>query len=683
MVEIYINNKLIDLSGDENIEADYSIFDISKIGSRGGARSYSFTVPKTNRNRTVFDSAEIVNNLSALPYQRLGCLVLVDGVDVQIRFCELESIKEGYSLRLYGSNSDLFASIKDLTWEDLAIALSVYDHFWDMETIVASRQNTEGFIYPLIDFHSDSPNAWINNDNNYIRVEGLLPCFFYNTLLEIIIEYFGYDLVNEIAEDTANLIISDGLPKGRNHDVRRYNATFGTLPASFTGALNQIGVDALLSTDGTYFVAGTYAQYDNFNPAIVFVDNVKLRVTAKYFMTNNTGIDSVVTLYARYSDLNNTFQYSTPISFTIPANASFYEINVDYNMDDILIKRSGTGIADAPYIDFWGDGNNAVVLEPTGSYIQIETVELYNEDLSVTDSNNQVTTYVAHPQIIFDTDLIDNTHLFNYITASTMFPNLKPMDVVKNYLMMFGLIPIISEITNTVTLIKFDKILSNIGSADDWSDKIDFTEEPELKFVLTEYAQKNKFEYATDGEELKPAGTDGEILINNKNLPLEANIVELDFAATNKVTRLVDLSLSQIGWFKELSLTEDKVPRVLINQLYTGNINYSDSVLAQETNVTTDIPIPYFIDSSKQFNLGFTNNLIPNYYDLLTSILSRAKILTESVRLNAADINQLDFSKPVWIDRHESFFYKSAVKGFPYTESRSTTVELVKLNIHA
>jgi len=110
-VQLYINDQLLDLKGDESIEVDYTIFDITKIGSRGGARSYEFQLPKTNQNKSVLENPEMVNNLSEVPYTRLPCLILVDGVDVLIRFAEVSSVKDAYNIRVYGSNSDLFSEL--------------------------------------------------------------------------------------------------------------------------------------------------------------------------------------------------------------------------------------------------------------------------------------------------------------------------------------------------------------------------------------------------------------------------------------------------------------------------------------------------------------------------------------------------------------------------------------------
>ena len=97
-VQLYINNQLCDLKGDESIEVDYSIFDISKIGSRGGARSYEFQLPKTNNNKLILENPEIVNNLSIIPYSRLDARVFVEGVDVLIRFAEVSKVKDAYKI---------------------------------------------------------------------------------------------------------------------------------------------------------------------------------------------------------------------------------------------------------------------------------------------------------------------------------------------------------------------------------------------------------------------------------------------------------------------------------------------------------------------------------------------------------------------------------------------------------
>jgi hypothetical protein len=49
------------------------------------------------------------------------------------------------------------------------------------------------------------------------------------------------------------------------------------------------------------------------------------------------------------------------------------------------------------------------------------------------------------------------------------------------------------------------------------------------------------------------------------------------------------------------------------------------------------------------------------------------------MRLSALDINQLDFSKPVFVDEFGCLFYLSYVDQFKTNQVDSTEVELVRL----
>jgi hypothetical protein len=85
------------------------------------------------------------------------------------------------------------------------------------------------------------------------------------------------------------------------------------------------------------------------------------------------------------------------------------------------------------------------------------------------------------------------------------------------------------------------------------------------------------------------------------------------------------------------------------------------------------------MNAGKSENLGFGNNLIERNYQGLISVLTRTKIVTEQLRLDALDIQQLDFLKPVYLSKHNAYFYISKISGFTYGSSESTEVELVKL----
>ena len=54
MVELFIDNKLVDLIGDEDIAIEYAIAKIGELNRRVGARSIAFKLPKTAKNKAIF-----------------------------------------------------------------------------------------------------------------------------------------------------------------------------------------------------------------------------------------------------------------------------------------------------------------------------------------------------------------------------------------------------------------------------------------------------------------------------------------------------------------------------------------------------------------------------------------------------------------------------------------------------
>jgi len=650
-VELYINLQLCDLTGSEQIEVDYTSFDISKIGTRGGARSYSFNLPKTNRNKAILENPEIVNNLSTLPYTRLPCRILVDGVDVQIRFAEIESAGSVYSVRVYGANSDLFAELKDKkAWD---IDLKDYNHYWIFDTVYESRLNTEGYIYPVIDWQSDSPNFAINNDNKVVRNDFMLAALFYNTVLERIFRDTNYTLVNEVEADTANLLIASGQAR-RNEDMGRYEASIstdmatGNLPA---GAFNII----FYTTPSADY---DYGYWNDISLALgpSFIDDIDVDINVDFEVRNNLGIplDLVLRVHDAFGVIN-TYTVNILAGATIPYNISLLNTEM----------RANGNVYAGIFIDMQASSGTAGAIEILTSTITFSNVIL------VAERPNEAYSHFGSRE--------------GFVTPSSIMPDVTQIEIFKNYLLMFGLIPSVNEITKVVTLVAFDKLISNLSRAYDWSDKLDFSQEAETKFLLDNYAQNNWFRYKQDGEEIKPAGTDGNIQIANGNLELEKDIVQLIYAGTNMVTRLEDNVVPNIGVYLGGVKQDSREPRVLILDNKTpadigGNVTYDDTTSTQVLSDT--IPMCYFILDGKVLNLGFQNNLLPSYYELISDVLNRVKITTMLVRLSAADISTIDFTRPVWIQKHESYFYISSIKGFSYTENKSTIVELVKLNIN-
>jgi hypothetical protein len=253
---------------------------------------------------------------------------------------------------------------------------------------------------------------------------------------------------------------------------------------------------------------------------------------------------------------------------------------------------------------------------------------------------------------------------------------------------MFSALIQVNESDKTVTISKFNELTDNIGLAVDWSEKIDYTDTESIEFQLDKYAQSNTLTYKEDNSVLPEFifGANGTINIDDETLDNNQEFVKLPFAATEMDARLQAFVIPKIKIFTTntesppiTSPTQKVEPRILLlNRVTTvPSVIYTDGSTTNTTNV--DLPLAWFMAGGKQLNLGFGNNLILLYYGGLQSVLTRTKIVTEQIRLNALDIQQLDFLKPVYLSKHNAYFYISKISGFTYGSSESTEVELVKL----
>jgi len=632
-LELYIEDELIDLIGDEQIATDYAIAEIGNFATRKGFRSINFDVPKTANNKRILGNSDIVNNTTVKPYRRLKARVFVNGIDQNIRFADIESVQDNFSLRLYGGNANFFEALKNITLED--VDLSQYNHFRTASEVINSRTNTSGYLYAIIDYHGDSPNASISNTSKVYNTDFALPSIFINSLLEKTAETLGYTINNNLASDTENIILPTITPI-RNSDGSRYIVKAKpTSNEDYTGLDNFINFETLV-IGSDYFTAPDPLLWDQ---TIVFQDEVRLKGELQLTLRNVTVASQTVTIEARLSR---------------PAPTLFEDI--------VLDTLTVTNVNQTFVIPF--------DLEPTSDDGRVELEFVINSTDLVTVVANTSFYHIQEVEIITPLQIDVNN---NYVTLNSLLSNTKPSDIFKNYAQMFCCIFQVNEETKTININRFDDIAQNIPLALDWSEKIDYTENEKLEFALDKYAQSNLMIYKDDDNVIKPFGTDGQINIDDTTLDAENDLIKLIYGATINVVRLIDYNLPQVGIYIQGNIKEKPLPRILFTEKVSGDIDIDS------TNITTNIPLAWFILTDKSNNLGFANNLIELYYGGLQDVLTRTKIVTERIRLTPLDIQALNFLIPVYLDKHNAYFYISKISGFDYGSSESTEVELVKL----
>lgn len=624
MVELYLNNQLVDLYGNETIATDYAIAPISNISQRTSSKSISFRIPLTANNREIIENSNVVVNSSVIPYSLIPARLKANGLTQGIEFAKIKSIGEDITIQLFGSNVDFFGIIKSLKLSDLG---TQWNHIWNLSNAANSLSNTSGYIYGMVDYHSDSPNSLIGNVSPQIDIRGLPPSVFLHSIIDKIVTDAGFTAQGDflINADYKSVLIpcmeqSEGITVSST-------GTFTVVPGLTFRFASYIS-----SPDGLILKAGSTIFFQNVNDPL---EKLRGITTEDFTMSNNFKLNAIydVTEENGISHLNGEL-----FGFTAGETYSVTMVSIFENPDAKL--------------------QYPVIIGVTTSLPLVHTI---------TD--------------IIDSLIVGNSYL-SFLNVVGMLPDLKQSDLLKDTAQKFNLIIQVDNINKIVHFRQFSEIIANIPNAIDWSDKIDYSEKPELEFD-SDYAQRNICKYEDDDSVVKPTGTDSEIIINNSNLKAEDDLFESPFAASEQVLRFGGYSIARIKLFTDWLGAEEALENVEPRYLTYRNVAFSVFTLTDGTNsqVVTSVPLTYFILPEMDFNLGFANNLL-NYSQELIAVIQEFKMIKLLMRLNASDINQLDFFIPVWLEikgQPGFYAYISKIEQFKVNEIESTTTEFGKL----
>jgi len=164
MIELFVEDRRVDLFEEESIELNKTVKNIRDIGAVFSDFSQGFTVPATKRNNAIFKHYYEPANLDPFNVlNRVDANLFIGGVFYKRGSLQLEDVKMqaghpyAYSVTFYGEIGALNKTFGEDTLQELD--LSDYDHPYDADAILEGLQTglSNGVIYPLM-----SPKrAWI------------------------------------------------------------------------------------------------------------------------------------------------------------------------------------------------------------------------------------------------------------------------------------------------------------------------------------------------------------------------------------------------------------------------------------------------------------------------------------------------------------------------------------------
>lgn len=695
ILEIKIQDKIIDLYDEEKIVQSFSLINIEDITKRESEYSNTFKVPRTNNNLQALDYIDFLNTNSLLPYSRLDCEILIDGFIFKKGFISVESIEEDITLQFFTGNAGFYEIIKTKDLSDINTDNTPsLETTWNLTNVIAKRAASEGIFFPMIDYNG------MPTGTTTVDVRLLLPAFYRKTLMEAIVEDAGYTLINnvdtsldaynhDIIPTATNKLFNDqdtidanhfkGVDNFRNRNLsvaqRNITETVTSFDFNYTG-VDSFKFDYVLGNENTFTNIPNGQSYFTSNVTGDFIVNVNFNVSF-----SNTFRWQI--LPANTLDIPR-FEANTKVEFFFVIGnrqVKFHETSNIYLNPTATLATSLT----STFTDVINYSGKINVIQ--GEHVSIRI----NVRCQINDSGTSYTNLIASSNVLtqcaigdtFEIKLADGLAFNGIVNPAGCLRDIKQSDFFKDTLIRYCLVPIVDEDNKKVTLFEFSQIKDNINNAVDWSDKLDETNESELTFKIDSYGQNNYLNHKEDKFVLQlPQGSNGIITIGNQNLELKKDLYESPFAASETVNRLNGRKVMYIDLHDGVSLTttESFKNDVQARTGYTAKSNFTVTYTDGTTStvVSSDIPLTWFIDTSKNYNAGF-QYLLDNSIDLI-AILQNLKVVKADIRLNILDIINLNYFYPIYIAEFNSYFFLSKINQFDYTSNESTKVELIKLN---
>ena len=305
---IYIGDDILDVSPKTVVALTYQTGGVGDIRGRTISRTNGFNVDKTENNIRIFGHANEIKSSSLIPYRRIVCRILIDGIQVLKGYAYIKETKETFNVSVYENVIDFYSRIDGLTLRDIDFGDTGIT--WNASYIDSVRAATSGFVSPVIQYGQiDASLANAEIGSVY------LPSVYFHTIVTALFTNAGYTISGDILTDDnyLNLIVPYSyndwpgtsitmnlvMPDVKQHDfIKNFLMMFGLILVENNGDIEIKSFESLLTnradsydwtekrntaiSDKIEYIFGGYAQKNYFSWA-----DVISREDASFTYTNN------------------------------------------------------------------------------------------------------------------------------------------------------------------------------------------------------------------------------------------------------------------------------------------------------------------------------------------------------------------------------------------------------------
>ncbi|MGZ3813252.1 MAG: hypothetical protein ACXVB0_14400 [Mucilaginibacter sp.] len=698
-LQVYINNQLVDLNDDSPIALTFQINNLAEVQNQQGNTSNQFKLPLTQRNRQILGFPDDIAFATNAPYQQYPAKLIQDGLEIiPYGVAELSNIEQGNAnITVLSGNVDFFDAIDgklydmgDSTsqWTNYGqnLVWQPYDHTWSLNNAAYSQTNTEGWIYPIIDYGFIAGEDFTPP----IDVHNMRPGFFIKTAIELLLKSAGYKGKGSLLDDLLYPLLICQFSNGswaHGTDYQNQPDKRGISVANLTGtqlnhpdALNPNGVltwDTISADLSNQFSGGTLFTSPKIN-------SIKVTVTFPHVylygrITPDTD-PSKLTAYIYYRDPNYP---STPDTQLASIDFAFINGEKSASNPNGWVRDAGTDGAHIKGYQHLYDNilsfdttlpeNGAIYIGYSWGGLSGSNAHIYPGATLLIESQNT------------------SMQFGQTVQCERIFPDISQKELLKDTLQRFGIICQTDNANRTVSFNSLKDIVNNIPLAKDWSSKC-IDQGKQVSYKLGNYAQVNYLKYKEDQNVLPLDFANAQININDTTLPATADMMTSQFSPSLNRPYIAG-TIAQIRMIDNTSGSSDFTigvsPRILIDQktrLPQGKqVTLTDG--SSQMVINDVISTPYFYKPDGDYSLcfcdmpGTTSTPLPGlktkYYQEMQKILTQTKKVVRYLMLTPRDILDLDLLIPVYLQQDNAYFYINKIDS--WRKGQPCKVEFVKL----
>lgn len=708
-IDIYLDGVRADLSQDAELALTFAINNLSDIKRRQGSFSVDYPLPFTSTNNRILKNANQADSASNKPYVKIASRIDADGVPQMYGYCWVKGTVDSYSCTFFGDNSDWIDQLGDKKLSDLS--LSEYDHLWNQSVVLASASNghEQGFIYPNV-------NNGRMNDRSFesgVTFDELYFALFRRMLLEKIVSEAGYVLLGgfpSIVEFENSIIpfTNDKLVPSKTY-IQQFSVEAidqaGRTVFTESNIIEAHQANTVTKDDKGQFVANVFTAEKQGVVTVTVKPNIHLvgdAVIIIYYIdatSSGTGEQKRLTKFSKGGSIDTYITSKNSVSFEVkpgdtisitdffsafPGSATVTYLPTDnyvkfefderiYPGDLIEINQNTPDITQS---DFIRSIANEFCLLFIGD-AKRKTIRMEPFEIVVANRGNPVdwskkTDHTTRPELDFSYGEYGQDSKFTYTTDSN------DSELVAEPTFGNG-----SFLVNNEHLEQSKVVFESVYAAT--KDKLSFFGELPLPYVpIFQPKENTRYSVWIDSEIYNTTPTQD--FVNHRGRYFRALINNIDRDKPPLYFEDGEWHVNFGEWVegtyrqfteRELFAVRSIKPRVLvIDRTVSIPIRIYDQVADSWTY--HDVPATFE-------PMRFDTALLPTYYEALQISFQKTKVIKVQVRLNAVDVGQLDFLRPVFLNVEtpdysiHGYFYIVEVSQFKPGSFESCEVSLLKM----